>query len=101
MYICSIGIDGVIIGKELNFIFEKYMKRILFVALMAVGLLSCKEEVKHTETMSGLNTKDLVSKVNGKETGLYVLKNAHGLEACITNYGGRLVSLLYRTGMEI
>ncbi|MDR0743887.1 MAG: galactose mutarotase [Tannerella sp.] len=44
--------------------------------------------------MSGLNTKDFVSEVNGKETGLYILRNSAGLEACITNYGGRLVSLL-------
>ena len=63
-------------------------------ALITVGLLSCKQEVKNTQTMSGLNTKDFVSKVDGKETGLYILRNSLGLEACITNYGGRLVSLL-------
>lgn len=32
--------------------------------------------------------------VDGKPTSLYVLKNARGMEAAITNYGGRLVSLL-------
>ncbi|GAA4313690.1 aldose epimerase family protein [Compostibacter hankyongensis] len=32
--------------------------------------------------------------VAGKETGLFVLKNAAGMEAAVTNYGGRLVSLL-------
>jgi aldose 1-epimerase len=70
------------------------MRKILLIASMAVVLLSCKKEVKSEQTLSGLNTKDFVTKVNGKETGLYILKNALGLEACITNYGGRLVSLL-------
>ncbi|MDR2679843.1 MAG: galactose mutarotase [Tannerella sp.] len=63
-------------------------------ASIAVILLSCKKEVKNEQTLSGLNTKDFVTEVNGKKTGLYILKNAVGLEACITNYGGRLVSLM-------
>jgi aldose 1-epimerase len=70
------------------------MRKILLMASIAVVLLSCKKEVKNEQTLSGLNTKDFVAKVDGKETGLYILKNALGLEACITNYGGRLVSLL-------
>jgi aldose 1-epimerase len=70
------------------------MKKILFAAWIMAGLLSCKKEVKNIQTLSGLNTKEFVSKVKDKETGLYVLKNAAGMEACITNYGGRLVSLL-------
>ena len=70
------------------------MKKILFVALAAMMLLSCKEEEKNVQTLSGLNTKDFVADVNGKKTGLFILKNNPGLEACITNYGGRVVSLL-------
>ena len=34
------------------------------------------------------------STVDGKRTDLYILKNAKGAEVAITNYGGRLVSLL-------
>jgi aldose 1-epimerase len=30
---------------------------------------------------------------DGSQTALYVLKNSGGMEACITNYGGRVVSL--------
>jgi len=70
------------------------MKKILLLTLVVAGLFSCKKEVKNIQTFSGLNTKDFVAKVDGKETGLYVLKNSLGLEACITNYGGRIVSLL-------
>jgi aldose 1-epimerase len=32
--------------------------------------------------------------IDGKKTDLYILKNAKGAEAAITNFGGRLVSLL-------
>ena len=32
--------------------------------------------------------------INGKQTHLFVLKNKNGMEAAITNYGARLVSLL-------
>ncbi|MCX5789858.1 MAG: galactose mutarotase [Elusimicrobia bacterium] len=33
-------------------------------------------------------------RVDGKETALYVLKNGKGMQAGITNYGGRVVSLI-------
>lgn len=45
-------------------------------------------------TLSGLMKSDFVSEVEGKPTALYVLKNKNGAEACITNYGGRLVSVM-------
>ena len=61
---------------------------------MAIILLSCQEEEKNVQTFSGLNTKDFIGNVDGKETALYILRNSNGLEACITNFGGRLVSLL-------
>jgi len=32
--------------------------------------------------------------INGKQTHLYILKNKHGMEAAITNYGGRVVSIV-------
>ena len=45
-------------------------------------------------TLSGLDSKAFESNVDGKETGLYVLKNANGVEVCVTNFGGRIVSLM-------
>lgn len=63
-------------------------------AVMAVAvLLSCAEKKEET-TLSGLKKADFMTEVEGKPTALYVLKNKKGAEACITNYGGRLVSLL-------
>ncbi len=40
------------------------------------------------------NKKDFESTIDGKPVDLYFLKNHNGMEAAITNYGGRLVSLL-------
>ncbi len=44
-------------------------------------------------TDSGLDPNKFVAEVDGKSTGLYVLKNAAGMEVCVTNYGGRIVSI--------
>lgn len=38
--------------------------------------------------------KNFETTIDGKSTDLYVLKNHNGMEAAITNYGGRLVSLV-------
>ncbi|MDR1623718.1 MAG: galactose mutarotase [Tannerellaceae bacterium] len=66
----------------------------LIVSVLAIGaLLSCGEK-KEELTLSGLKQTDFVSMVDGKLTALFVLKNSNGAEACITNYGGRLVSMM-------
>ncbi len=44
-------------------------------------------------TASGLDPQRFEGMVEGKPTSLYVLKNKN-MEACITNYGARLVSLM-------
>jgi len=45
-------------------------------------------------TKSGLDPKNFVSEYNGMPTGLYCLKNAKGMEVCITNFGARIVSVM-------
>jgi aldose 1-epimerase len=45
-------------------------------------------------TSSGLRSEDFRQKVNGEKTALYKISNKNGLEACITNYGARVVSLM-------
>jgi aldose 1-epimerase len=66
----------------------------LCAALLGICLfLSCggkKEEL----TLSGLKKADFITEVEGKPVALYVLKNKNGLEAAITNYGGRWVSMM-------
>lgn len=46
---------------------------------------------------SGLRSADFRQKVEGEKTALYRICNQNGLEACITNYGARVVSLMYPT----
>lgn len=51
-----------------------------------------KQQAAPTLTKSGLDPQNFVETVGGKETALYVLDNGK-MEVCITNYGGRIVSL--------
>ena len=45
-------------------------------------------------TKSGLNPENFITTIDGKNVALFVLTNNNGVEACITNYGGRIVSLM-------
>ena len=47
----------------------------------------------HQTTASGLDPERFVTVVEDKPTALYTLTN-NGMEACITNYGARVVSLM-------
>lgn len=69
------------------------MKKLCLAVMAMCVLLSCGEK-KEEATLSGLMKSDFVSEVDGKPTALYVLKNKNGVEACVTNYGGRLVSVM-------
>ena len=46
------------------------------------------------ENQCKLNAKDFRTTVNGKETDLYILRNAQGNECAVTNYGGAIVALM-------
>lgn len=67
-------------------------ENIILIAFCLLICISCKKEKEMT--LSGLNIRDFQMEVEGQLTDLYVLKNKNGMEACITNYGARLVSLL-------
>ena len=69
------------------------MKRIVLNLLIVVSLCmsGCQESER---TLSGLCSKDFSKMISGKETGLYRLVNESGMEVCITNYGGRIVSVM-------
>ena len=47
-----------------------------------------------TNNLSGLNASDFQKVINGKEVGLYILKNASGNEVAVTNYGGTILSIM-------
>lgn len=70
------------------------LKTILLGAGMASLMISScvNKEGIHT-TVSGLNPSAFDSTINGKKTELLTLTNQKGMEVCLTNYGGRVVSI--------
>ena len=70
------------------------MKKIL-VTLSAIALLcACAEQQPSGLTKSGLDPKNFDNVYNDAPTALYTLTNANGMEVCITNFGGRIVSIM-------
>ena len=70
------------------------MKKLIF-TLAAIALLAqacCQKE--ENKTASGLLKSNFTTVVNGDSVSLYVLKNSVGAEVCITNFGGRIVSIM-------
>lgn len=70
------------------------MKKIVFaVAAIALMFQACGK--KEEKTVSGLLRSDFQTVVNGTDSiDLWVLKNAAGAEVAITNFGGRIVSVM-------
>ena len=67
----------------------KHIKSILTAGLLVITLAT------HAQTtLSGLSPQRFESEIDGEQTALYTLTNINGMEACITNYGARLVSLM-------
>lgn len=60
---------------------------------MATILLSACGSGNSGLTVSGLNPDAFDSTVNGKKVQLFNLTNSNGMEVCITNFGGRVVSI--------
>lgn len=48
----------------------------------------------HNLTKSGLDPEKFKAEFKGDSTALFILSNEGGAEACITNFGGRLVSMM-------
>lgn len=70
------------------------MKRLIY-AIPATMLLlgvSCGQKHEAQLTKSGLDPEKFKSEYRGDSTALYVLTNGEA-EACITNFGGRLVAM--------
>jgi len=71
------------------------MKKIIFILALFTLCVSCgKKETKEEPTDSGLFPSKFVTQLeSGKTTHLYTMKNANGMEVCVTNIGGRIVSI--------
>ena len=70
------------------------MKKLMIVLAAAAVLASCGQKKETSLTASGLNPADFVDTFNDQPTALYTLTNESGMEVCITNFGGRIVSIL-------
>lgn len=70
------------------------MKRLFLWASLATALTACQPKQEQVLTLSGLDPNHFEAVVNGKQTHLYTLKNATGMEVCVTNFGGRIVSIM-------
>ncbi len=64
----------------------------MVLVMMATSCATHEEET--ALTLSGLNPANFETTVDGKATGLYTLTNHNGMELCVTNFGGRIVSLM-------
>ena len=68
------------------------MKKLLILLGAAALLAACSQQ--KNLTVSGLNPKDFKATYNGQPTALYTMTNAKGMEVCVTNFGGRIVSIM-------
>jgi len=80
--------------------------RILILIAFVINLLACQnrskvqmETINNETTMISIDKKDF-GVIAGEKVDLYTLRNKHGFEVKITNYGGIVSSLLVpdRTG---
>lgn len=68
-------------------------RHIILLLPLLVLFSGCGAPVDQDVTSSGLSKRSFEAIVNGDSTHLFVLRNAQGAELCLTNYGGRIVSL--------
>ena len=72
------------------------IKSILLCGAAALTMAACNEKQAEPQlTLSGLNPADFETVIDGtKQTKLYTLTNGNGMEVCVTNFGGRIVSIM-------
>ena len=69
------------------------MKKLCVWAVAALLMAACTPKAEKA-TDSGLLRSNFQMEVNGKKTDLYTLRNKNNMEVCITNFGGRIVSVM-------
>ena len=69
-------------------------KKLFAICAAAAMIVGCGQKNTTTLTKSGLNPEDFNAERDGATTALYTLTNKAGMEVCITNFGGRIVSIM-------
>ena len=75
----------------------KNVNKFTLIAGIAISMLvSCTtQKSNNNSTDSALNPAKFDTIIDGnKEVKLYTLKNQNGMEVCVTNFGGRIVSII-------
>lgn len=68
---------------------------LLFVSVLCLGIIpSCVHMQRDTPIPTELSREHFQTIVNGDSVDLFVIRNKSGMEVGITNYGGRIVSML-------
>lgn len=77
-------------------VMENMRKSLLGMSAALILFSGCaQKQEQSTLTLSGLNPANFETMVDGtKPVKLYTLKNHQGMEVCVTNFGGRLVSIM-------
>lgn len=80
---------------------SKFLNSALLTSFFILLLASChsaltnkKMDDQHVDINKLPDARNFIATIDNKRTALYILKNKNGMKAAITNYGGRLVSLL-------
>lgn len=75
---------------------KKFYQIVLLLVVITVVACTNNKQETNTElaTLSGIKRSDFQSSLNGDSIDLFVLSNANGVEVSITNYGGRIVSVV-------
>ena len=69
------------------------MKKLCVWAVAALLMAACTPKAEKA-TDSGLLQSNFRTEVDGMKTDLYILRNKNNMEVCITNFGGRIVSVM-------
>lgn len=67
---------------------------LLSMGAVALMLTACVGGQEPQLTASGLDPAKFDTLINEQPVKLYTLKNAQGMEVCVTNFGGRVVSVM-------
>lgn len=69
------------------------MKKLCVWAVAALLMAACAPKAEKA-TDSGLLQSNFQTEVDGKKTDLFTLRNKNNMEVCVTNFGGRIVSVM-------
>lgn len=70
------------------------MRRGIGLVVAVMAMWACTAQQGNMKSASGLVQRKFQTEIDGKSTDLFRLTNASGMEVCVTNYGGRIVSIL-------